>query len=30
LLETLDLVVNPRECRLTGNPARGGEHILEI
>jgi hypothetical protein len=26
----LDLVVNPRECRLTGNPAHGGEHILEI
>jgi predicted aspartyl protease len=29
-LEMLDLVVNPRECRLTGNPAHGGEHILEI
>jgi predicted aspartyl protease len=29
-LGMLDLVVNPRECRLTGNPAHGGEHILEI
>jgi predicted aspartyl protease len=29
-LEMLDLVVNPRECRLTGNPAHGGEQILEI
>ena len=29
-LEWLDLVVNRRECRLTGNPAHGGEQILEI
>lgn len=29
-LVMLDLVVNPRECRLTGNPAHGGKHILEI
>jgi predicted aspartyl protease len=29
-LVMLDLVVNARECRLTGNPAHGGEHILEI
>jgi hypothetical protein len=29
-LVMLDLVMNPGECRLTGNPAHGGEHILEI
>jgi len=29
-LEMLDLVVDPQSCRLTGNPAHGGEHILEL
>lgn len=29
-LEMLDLVVDPRSRRLTGNPAHGGEHILEL
>lgn len=29
-LEYLDLVVNPREGRLTGNPSHGGKHILEM
>ena len=29
-LEMLDLVIDPRQCRLTGNPAHGGEHVLEL
>lgn len=29
-LEHLDLVVNPRECKLTGNPEHGGEHMYEL
>jgi predicted aspartyl protease len=29
-LETLDLVVDLQGGRLTGNPAHGGEHILEL
>ena len=29
-LEMLDLVVDPQGRRLTGNPAHGGEHILEL
>jgi predicted aspartyl protease len=29
-LEYLDLVVNPREGRLTGNPAHGGKHIIDM
>jgi predicted aspartyl protease len=29
-LEHLDLVVDPRNCRLTGNPAHGGEHVYEM
>ena len=29
-LETMDLVVDPRGKRLIGNPAHGGEHILEM
>lgn len=29
-LEMLDLVVDPRQQRLTGNPAHGGEHVLEL
>jgi predicted aspartyl protease len=29
-LELLDLVVNPSAGSLTGNPAHGGEHILEL
>ncbi len=29
-LEMLDLVVDPQGRRLTGNPAHGGEHVLEL
>jgi predicted aspartyl protease len=29
-LEMLDLVVDPRSRRLIGNPAHGGEHVLEL
>lgn len=29
-LEFLDLVPDPRSRRLIGNPAHGGEHILEL
>jgi predicted aspartyl protease len=29
-LEMLDLVVDLRGRRLTGNPAHGGEHVLEL
>jgi predicted aspartyl protease len=29
-LGMLDLVVDPQGGRLTGNPAHGGEHILEL
>ena len=29
-LEMLDLVVDPQGCRLIGNPAHHGEHILEL
>lgn len=29
-LEMLDLVVNPIAGTLTGNPAHGGEHVLEL
>ena len=29
-LEMLDLVVDLQGCRLTGNPAHHGEHILEL
>ena len=29
-LEMLDLVIDPRQRRLTGNPAHGGEHVLEL
>jgi predicted aspartyl protease len=29
-LEYFDLVVDPRSRRLIGNPAHGGEHILEL
>lgn len=29
-LELLDLVVNPMAGTLTGNPAHGGEHVLEL
>ena len=29
-LEVLDLVVNPVAGTLTGNPAHGGEHVLEL
>jgi clan AA aspartic protease len=29
-LEVLDLVVNPMAGTLTGNPAHGGEHVLEL
>jgi predicted aspartyl protease len=28
-LERLDFVVDPQGCRLIGNPAHGGEHIIE-
>jgi predicted aspartyl protease len=29
-LEQLDFVINPRECKLTGNPEHGGEHMFEL
>lgn len=29
-LEALDLVIDPRNRRLTGNPAHGGEHTFEL
>lgn len=29
-LEMLDLVIDSRQRRLTGNPAHGGEHVLEL
>ena len=29
-LELLDLVIDPRGGRLTGNPAHGGEHMYEL
>jgi clan AA aspartic protease len=29
-LEMLDLVVDPQGRRLIGNPAHGGEHVLEL
>lgn len=29
-LEMLDFVVDPRARRLIGNPAHGGEHIIEL
>ena len=29
-LEMLDLVVDLQGCRLTGNPAHQGEHVLEL
>jgi clan AA aspartic protease len=29
-LKMLDLVIDPRQRRLTGNPAHGGEHVLEL
>lgn len=29
-LEMLDLVIDPRQRSLTGNPAHGGEHVLEL
>jgi predicted aspartyl protease len=29
-LETLDLVVDPCNRKLTGNPAHGGEHVIEL
>lgn len=29
-LEYMDFVIDPRAQRLTGNPAHGGEHILEL
>ncbi|MGE0608568.1 MAG: aspartyl protease family protein [Pirellulales bacterium] len=29
-LEALDLVIDSRNHRLTGNPAHGGEHIMEL
>jgi clan AA aspartic protease len=29
-LETLDFVVDPAKQRLIGNPAHGGEHIIEL
>jgi clan AA aspartic protease len=29
-LEMLDLVVDPRGKQLVGNPAHGGEHVLEL
>jgi len=28
-LEALDFVVDPKNCSLIGNPAHGGEHIIE-
>lgn len=29
-LEMLDFVVDPRSRRLIGNPAHGGEHVIEV
>jgi hypothetical protein len=29
-LEYFDLVIDPRSRRLVGNPAHGGEHVLEL
>jgi predicted aspartyl protease len=29
-LEMLDFVVDPRARRLIGNPAHGGEHVIEL
>jgi hypothetical protein len=29
-LENLDYVIDPRTCRLIGNPAHGGEHMFEL
>jgi predicted aspartyl protease len=29
-LEYFDLVIDPRSRRLIGNPAHGGEHVLEL
>jgi hypothetical protein len=29
-LELLDFVVDPKGQRLIGNPAHGGEHMIEI
>jgi clan AA aspartic protease len=29
-LEALDLVVDPKNRRLIGNPAHGGEHVIEL
>ncbi len=29
-LETLDFVVDPTQQRVIGNPAHGGEHIIEL
>lgn len=29
-LEMLDFVVDPQSRRLIGNPAHGGEHVLEL
>ena len=29
-LEALDLVVDPKGQRLIGNPAHGGEHVMEL
>lgn len=29
-LEHLDLIVNLRDQKLTGNPAHGGEHMYEM
>lgn len=29
-LEQLDFVVDPRNQRLIGNPAHGGEHVIEL
>jgi len=29
-LESLDLVIDPRNRTLTGNPAHGGEHVIEL
>lgn len=29
-LELLDLVIDPRNRTLTGNPAHGGEHVFEM
>jgi hypothetical protein len=29
-LEFLDFVIDPRSQSLVGNPAHGGEHILEL